>query len=256
MFAVRQSKNTNRCRWSIRNCGLMLFRALMTRMCRTGGLKRGGLSTTSGAQLGCKIVFENYMQLVPLLSPLLQNPKPATQDGSAKANITTERVFPALELISEKVPARYADTDLQLRQMIRPHFGNPVWGIRDQAARVYAALIPQFGITNAVWSLMREQPTGQNELHGIALCIRYTLARSYKGGGYWKDTNDPLDFSEFSVTVRDPLAEILKAVIERFYVQRYSPFVLSTLLDTLNDGMDALVTRGREGKLVSLYRPC
>lgn len=172
--------------WAIRNCGLMLFHALMKRMCRAGS-RTGGFGGVSGAEPGCRIVFEQKPELIPLLSNLLDTSVPGSansnKEGSTKSwelSISTERVFPALELIGEKIPAANPDHDIVFRTLASRQFGSPVWAIRDHAARIYAALVDPSSTVrhnNKYLEDLSLHEMSQNEIHGHALCLRYCLAR-------------------------------------------------------------------------------
>lgn len=163
-------------RWALRNSGLMLFRALLTRMCRTGtGLGFGG---ASGSEPGARVSFQKYPGLFELLPTLLSPSDQSSADDGDNAMVT-ERVFPALELIAEKVPNVTGVDDDVLRGLVREQFKSPVWGIREHAARVYASLLNRSDVLTSIKALLddnRDQKT-QDYLHGEALCIKYSLRR-------------------------------------------------------------------------------
>lgn len=172
--------------WAIRNCGLMLFHSLMKRMCHIGH-RNGGFGGVSGAEPGCRIAFGKKPELVPLLSSLLDPSVSGESDNKDEESVkswelssSTERVFPALELIGEKVPAANPDHDSVFRDLASRQFRSPVWAIRDHAARICAALTDPAStvshINNYIESLSL-QTLSQNEIHGHALCIRFSLAR-------------------------------------------------------------------------------
>lgn len=161
----------------------MLFRALMNRMCRNDFQGFGG---KSGSEPGARIYFHKYPGLVPLLSNLLAPPQNA-YDAGADTAMVTERVFPALELIAEKIPSAADTDDAMLLGLIREHLKSPVWGIREHAARVYASLLDRSKITEEIQSLLgfRDAET-QNHLHGESLCIRYLLRRlAFSPSAFW-----------------------------------------------------------------------
>ena len=91
----------------------------------------------------------------------------------------TERVFPALELIGEKVPTHPGEDDFMLRRLVREQLKSPVWGIREHAARVYASLLNRSDILGEVKTILDidQDVKAQNYIHGKALCIRYALRR-------------------------------------------------------------------------------
>ena len=155
----------------------MLFRALLSRMCRLITGSNLGFGGNSGSEPGARISFQKYPGLVQLLSSLLA---PSTNvEGDGEQAMLTERVFPALELMGEKVPTHPGEDDFLLRRLVLEQLKSPVWGIREHAARVYASLLNRSDIVGEVKTLLDvdQDVTSQNYVHGKALCIRYSLRR-------------------------------------------------------------------------------
>lgn len=155
----------------------MLFRALLTRMCRRGtGLGFGG---NSGSEPGGRISFQKYPGLIQLLSDLLSSSNARNNAEQGDHAMVTERVFPALELIAEKVPNVYDTDDATLLELVREQLKSPVWGIREHAARVYASLLNRPDILKDIQTLLDTERDlkSQDYLHGKALSIKYALRR-------------------------------------------------------------------------------
>lgn len=151
----------------------------MTRMFRLIPGARLGFGGETGAEPGARIPFEKYPGLVHLLANLLSPPESGDKAEDPSSDIVTERVFPALELIGEKVPMSQNDDDLLLRRLVLRQLRSSVWGIREHAARVYASLLNSSDILQGIQELLnfdRENET-QNCLHGKALGVRYALRR-------------------------------------------------------------------------------
>ncbi|KAL4803456.1 putative death-receptor fusion protein-domain-containing protein [Aspergillus unguis] len=223
--------------WALRNSGLMLFRALMNRMCRNDYQGFGG---KSGSEPGARISFQKYPGLVQLLSNLLTAPKRETEADSDPAMVT-ERVFPALELIAEKVPNTADTDDAMLLALIREHLKSPVWGIREHAARVYASLLDRSSIIREIRLLLdaRDSET-QNYLHGESLCIRYSLRRlAFTPSAFWNKS------------IAD-VKSTIKTVFAASYHLSRSPFVQTTLLEMLSDAVERSIESGAEGEIVDL----
>lgn len=175
----------------------MLFRALMNRMSRRiAGTKVSTGSSFSNTTGRSNISFEKYPALIPLLSRLLETPVPkrvaeasSDEPTSWDLSISTERVFPALELIGNKNASSASGDDPELRRLVLPHTGNPVWGITDHAARVYASLVSTGDILSTTRELAEEDHSAlsENQLHGKVLCVRYLLQRLWSSPpGYWR----------------------------------------------------------------------
>lgn len=174
----------------------MLFRALLIRMCRsvTGvGLGFGGVS---GSESGSRIPFQRYPGLINLLSGLLT---PEGEGSDGKATTATERVFPALELIGEKVPSISGDEDRGLRSLVLYHAKSPVWAIREHASRVYASLLKLPEVPSELGILLESnESSGQNYIHGKALCIRFALQRlELSLLGHWNGMSPAVPFGDF-----------------------------------------------------------
>ncbi|EDN07477.1 predicted protein [Histoplasma mississippiense (nom. inval.)] len=226
--------------WTIRNCGLMLFKALMNRMCRFKAGCSVGLGGNSGSELGSRIIFQKYPGLIELLAQLLQDSIVNESKGSSsklwELSIKTERVFPALELIGEKVPSFSGDEDKFLKILVFEQFRSPVWGIREHSARIYASLLRHEEILASVCELsaVSHESIPQNQIHGTALCIRYALQRLWvSSSSYWLD-NTGTAFS----TVRE--------VCKNLFPWAKSHFVQATLVEILNDVVQAAIRCGLE----------
>lgn len=161
--------------WALRNSGLMLFRALLTKMCRAIPGAGPGFGGTSGSEPGSRIAFPKYPGLLELLSGLLTTTQGEAAEGT---EIITERVFPALELVGDKVPSLTDETDEMLRGLVLAHLSSPVWGVREHAARVYASLLTRQNIPEVLRTLVALPSTiTENYVHGVAMCARYALRR-------------------------------------------------------------------------------
>ncbi|EGC46735.1 HEAT repeat protein [Histoplasma capsulatum var. duboisii H88] len=231
--------------WAIRNCGLMLFKALMNRMCRFKAGCSVGLGGNFGSELGSRIIFQKYPSLIELLAQLLQDPIVNESKGSSsqlwELSIKTERVFPALELIGEKVPSFSGDEDKLLKILVFEQFRSPVWGVREHSARIYASLLRHEEILASVCELsaVSHESIPQNQIHGTALCIRYALQRLWvSSSGYWLD-NSGTAFS----TVRE--------VCKNLFPWAKSHFVQATLVEILNDVVQAGIRCGLETTVLS-----
>ncbi|KAL2863435.1 THADA/TRM732 family protein [Aspergillus lucknowensis] len=224
--------------WALRNAGLMLFRALMNRMCRNDFHRFGG---KSGSEPGARISFQKYPGLVHLLSNLLAPPESTDKAEQGDTAMVTERVFPALELIAEKIPNSADTDDAMLLGLIREHLKSPVWGIREHAARVYASLLERSNILKDIRTLLsaRDDET-QNYLHGKSLCIRYALRRfAFSPSAFWNGHIEQV-------------GSTIKAIFEASYSVARSPFITTTLLETLSDVVERSVQSGAEGEMIEV----
>ncbi|CAG8398747.1 unnamed protein product [Penicillium salamii] len=221
--------------WALRNSGLMLFRALLTKMCRVIPGAGPGFGGASGSEPGARITFPKYPGLLELLSGLLTTTQGEAAEGT---DIITERVFPALELVGDKVPSLDDSTDEMLRGLVLPHLSSPVWGVREHAARVYASLLTRQSIPEALRRLavLPETPT-ENYIHGVALTVRYALRR------YAATTDD------FWMGNIDGLFETLRALLGALFSAGKSPTVATELVEILNGTLERAIQAHGEEKV-------
>ncbi|KAF4266943.1 hypothetical protein KXV68_002181 [Aspergillus fumigatus] len=228
--------------WALRNSGLMLFRALLTRMCRLLTGANFGFGGSSGSEPGARISFHKYPGLLELLSNLLV-PKDKKQDSQFDDHgIVTERVFPALELIAEKIPSVSDDDDVLLRNLVREQLKSPVWGIREHSARVYASLLKRADILIEIQALLEVERglETQDFLHGKALCAKYALRRFASISlPFW---NNHLN----------EVASVIQDIFATLFHSAHSPFVATTLIEILNDALEKSIESGAEDSAIHI----
>ncbi|KAJ5452628.1 Armadillo-like helical [Penicillium cf. griseofulvum] len=222
--------------WALRNSGLMLFRALLTKMCRVIPGAGPGFGGISGSEPGSRITFPKYPGLLELLSGLLTTKLDEAAEGT---EIITERVFPALELVGDKVPSLDDPTDDMLRGLVSEHLRSPVWGVREHAARVYAALLTREHIPEDLRTLVTlPSKVTENHVHGIALCVRYALRRySCTTDDFWKSN-------------LDALFTTLRTVLEVLFRVGKSPTVAGELVEILNGILERTIQAQSESQVI------
>ncbi|KAI3140371.1 hypothetical protein CBS147326_2072 [Penicillium roqueforti] len=223
--------------WALRNSGLMLFRALLTKMCRAIPGAGPGFGGNSGSEPGSRITFPKYPGLLELLSGLLTTTQGEAAEGT---DIITERVFPALELVGDKVPSLNDPIDEMLRGLVLEHLSSPVWGVREHAARVYASLLTRQNIPEDLCTLVKSpSKITENYVHGVALCVRYALRRySFTTDDFWKSN-------------LDVLFTTLRTVLEYLFRVGKSPSVAGELVEILNGTLERAIQAHNENQVIS-----
>ncbi|KAJ5742420.1 uncharacterized protein N7511_011439 [Penicillium nucicola] len=221
--------------WALRNSGLMLFRALLTKMCRAIPGAGPGFGGSSGSEPGSRIAFPKYPGLLELLSGLLTTTQGEAAEGT---EIITERVFPALELVGDKVPSNDG-TDEMLRDLVIAHLSSPVWGVREHAARVYASLLSRTNIPQTLRELVAlPSNITENYVHGVAMCVRYALRR------YAASTD------AFWTSNLDGLLSTLRTVLKALFHVGKSPTVAAELVEILVETLGRAIEGHSEAMVI------
>lgn len=225
----------------------------MTRMFRLIPGARFGFGGETGAEPGARITFGKYPGLVQMLSKLLSPSENNDEAEGPSSDMVTERVFPALELIGEKVPTSRTVDDPLLRRLVLHQLKSPVWGIREHAARVYASLLNRSDILQGVQELLdfdREDKT-QNNLHGKALGVRYALRRyafasRVNWNGMWPRGYLSC-FANYSSESMDDMLSTVRTAFASLFPSAKSPFVATVLIEILNEIVEECIEAGAEG---------
>ncbi|PCH00030.1 Armadillo-like helical [Penicillium occitanis (nom. inval.)] len=164
--------------WAIRNCGLMLFHASMNKMCARHPGVPFGFSGASGVEPNMSLAFPKYEGLTQLLAQLLASADEARDDGKKPeqgvlASNETEKVFPALGIIAEKVPSTSNDDDDLLRGLVIHHIKSTIWAVHNiddvlaTVRKVFAGFFPYI-----------RSPFGQATLFDILVDVLESNANS------------------------------------------------------------------------------
>ncbi|KAJ4298165.1 hypothetical protein N0V90_006064 [Kalmusia sp. IMI 367209] len=164
--------------WPIRNCGLMLFKALIERLLGSDEVqdwKERAMTRTS------RFSYHNYPSLVGMLDDLLNPEGPLrksldTPDNNSPMDLHgAEGVFPALQILRQAMPPE--DSRMSIIQSVMRLLSSPHWHLRDMAARTITALYrPHELLTSAKW-LLDNFEDFKNANHGKLLCIKYCIRK-------------------------------------------------------------------------------
>jgi hypothetical protein len=153
--------------WAIRNCGLMLFRAVIDRLLGTNDAYVEDEVATKR-----RVDFEHHQDLLQLVIGLLSTAPTSVSSGEGARN---EGVFPALQLLQRAHMPEAKRAEVQ--EAVLALTASPSWHVRDKAARTYASFIP-VETTSAVLEQLLAGPRGDhNALHGALLCAMYLIRR-------------------------------------------------------------------------------
>ena len=151
--------------WAVRNCGLMLVRAVIDRLV---GTSETFVNDSNAGQK--KLSVEEHPQLLDIVMGLLESTHHAG-DGMTISN--NEGVFPALQLLQRlQVPEKQA---VAVEEAVFALTANPVWHIREKAARTYASLVSSADTADVLRSLFATMSKQQNAMHGALLCAKHAV---------------------------------------------------------------------------------
>ncbi|SMY23097.1 unnamed protein product [Zymoseptoria tritici ST99CH_1A5] len=153
--------------WAVRNCGLMLFRAVIDRLLGTNEAH-----LEDDVVVHKRISAEQHPALLDVLLGLL----PKQVSTSEALSTRYEGVFPALQLLQyTQIPeSRLTET----RDAVADLTASPSWHVRDKAARTLAALMESDHIQEQLGILLRNDiTTSHNRSHGALLTVKYMMTR-------------------------------------------------------------------------------
>jgi hypothetical protein len=153
--------------WGIRNCGLMLFRAVIDRLLGTNDAYVEDEVATKR-----RVDFEHHQDLLELVIGLLSTAPTSMSSGEGARN---EGVFPALQLLQRAHMPESKRTEVQVAVFAMT--ASPSWHVRDKAARTYASFVPLETTSVVLEQLLAGPKNDHNALHGALLCAMYLIRR-------------------------------------------------------------------------------
>lgn len=153
--------------WGIRNCGLMLFRAVIDRLLGTNDAYVEDEVATKR-----RVDFQHHQDLLELVIGLLSTAPTSMASGEGARN---EGVFPALQLLQRAHMPEAKRTEVQVAVFALT--ASPSWHVRDKAARTYASFVPVETTADVLEQLLAGPKSKHNALHGSLLCAMYLVRR-------------------------------------------------------------------------------
>ena len=198
--------------WAIRNCGLMLLRACMTRLTPQG--------TDSPPPYELEVNNGDVTRSSPLI--LTMRMLQSDIDEPSNSTIRSEIIFAGLDL-AKYVGLAHSDNRILVQSMYQ-HLKSSVWAIRDHASRALAVLVVvNRNLTRFLDYFWLPPTCPENLLHGVTLLHRYVL-ESYRKTG---------DGQTLLALLPDILQYI--TMITKRTEAPCSPYTTAALLDIIND---------------------
>ena len=165
--------------WPIRNCSLMLFKALIERL--LGSDEAQDWKERERAKTS-RFSYDSFPSLPKMLSDLLdpngplKNSMETTTDSSSPFDLHgAEGVFPALQILRQaRPPQSHLHT---IQTAVQSLLASPHWHLRDMAARTDVSMRTTSQLHSAACYKLSTVPTSTNEQHGVLLTIKYMCIR-------------------------------------------------------------------------------
>lgn len=168
--------------WPIRNCSLMLFKALIERLLGSDEAqdwKDQQRTKTS------RFSYDDYPSLVGILTDLLdpegalkESIEQAPTEGSPLDLHGAEGVFPALQILRQARPPQ--DSLPPIIASIEKLLGSPHWHLRDMAARTLVSLYSTNELYRAACILLKKTTRSHNAKHGTLLAAKYLVWKFFQ----------------------------------------------------------------------------
>ena len=165
-------------RWAVRNSGLLLLRSLID--CLFGTSENKALIEAGWDGRATRIHYHKHPDLPGVLIELLR----AGQEGEIGPGLGNTRgaesVFPALDIIRRAGPPD-SQVRVELQDLITSFLANPVWHVREMAARTLCSCLLHGEWLDIVESIMRRalatEGEKNNKLHGAYLALKHVLEK-------------------------------------------------------------------------------
>ncbi|KAI9723327.1 MAG: hypothetical protein M1812_001210 [Candelaria pacifica] len=228
--------------WAIRNCGMMLFQALIERLFGISKTE-DGTSQNNASQLSSSL-YESYPELTGLLLEILEPPESLDlpnktdedQSRERKSFATIEAVFPALEIVRRVgLPPLHPK---EVTKLVLHHLGSRTWQIRVAAARTMCVILAGQSCSRQISSLLNEPGASTNARHGRLLCAKMVVLRSFgstRASSSWKTA---CGVASDKLIVSEDLYEVTKVLqhwYQNVFVHDDCPYTKSAFLDIIND---------------------
>ncbi|KAF2803660.1 uncharacterized protein BDZ99DRAFT_546992 [Mytilinidion resinicola] len=212
--------------WPIRNCGLMLFKALIERLLGTGDTQNWKEKRFTRTSRLSYDRFPNLLDIVVRLMTLGEPSRDAIEASfsisSRKTDQAMEAVFPALQILQQAPPPSAKEDDIRL--LVLELTKAPYWYIRDMAARTWVSGLRSHDFLDKIQALLAQTSIGQHAIHGKLLCLRYGL----------KARSMPTLIKSYSKRVDSILEEVLNHFND-LYEDILNPLIRSAYLDVINE---------------------
>ncbi|KAI9843613.1 MAG: hypothetical protein M1837_006195 [Sclerophora amabilis] len=226
--------------WPIRNCGVMLFKALADRILGTSTYQ--SVEQSGNSNIRRIFPYDKYPTLPLLLVELLSKSQGKDLEGEISmsniSQISIETTFPALEIVWRAgPPEKHREA---IKESVFRHLGSNLWQVRQMAAYAYETMLDGNDYLTEMDFLLDFSSLSHNQVHGNLLTTRIlvnkiiatiTSSRVQKHEETLHELNIPFENVQESVT---KLAATLNNSWKTILSTGCS-ITIAALLETIND---------------------
>ncbi|CAN9325563.1 unnamed protein product [Alternaria alternata] len=236
------AKTLNSSIWPLRNCSLMLFKALIERL--LGSDEAQDWKERERAKTS-RFSYDNYPSLVKILIELLEPSSDVRimetpEAGSSPMDLHgAEGVFPALQILRQ---ARPPGDLTKIRSLVRELLPSPHWHMRDMAARTYVSLHTTNEHHEKLSPILDTVPSDHNGQHGRLLVVMYLLRKLLR------------DETQCILQHFAALMEQLGQHATSWYMTSDCPFVRAAFLDVVSICGKAMLQRANTISIIDAWK--
>lgn len=190
-------------RWAIRNCGVMLYKALIDRIFGTSEPDTSG--NYSQTKHLSKFSWGKYPKLARILIKLLERGLPTNrhtsgaQKESHARTSSVEIVFPALEIVRRAGPPPGQHDSVY--RVVFKHLSSNIWLVRAMAGRTLCVITAERNLLEQISLLLGRPQESQNLLHGTLLTAKNMVQRLVQLSTFSSGACHPCDLGQFGLTL-------------------------------------------------------
>ena len=211
--------------WAVRNCGLMLFRAVIDRLLGTSDAHLE--DDNAPVKRSSSLQHPDLLLIVLDLLKVDQHQQAVTTVAERQAG-----VFPALHLVQRM--SLDAVVLGEVKNAVLELTANVSWHVRDKAARTYVTLCAPADQREEVTKVLQSASVGrQNRLHGALLVTKYFL-RSMRGHRQGSTASLPPHEEKASCPLVQQLTS--PSLVNQLYKKNPCLYTKAAFLDLLIEG--------------------
>ncbi|KAG7927804.1 hypothetical protein KL925_002162 [Ogataea polymorpha] len=152
--------------WAVRNCGVMLFAALQTKLFGSKKISNNHLSTISA-----RLFFSRFKTI---RNVLLESLSDSISTGFTRDNV--EKMYPVLTTLTRLEATPGYEGLQEFKPLVLTCLSNESWKLREMAARALPALVSSDTVFEECSALLKK-PGNLNAVHGSILAVQELIIR-------------------------------------------------------------------------------